>query len=210
LEKFNSTITISKNQKFINLIKERGWRAIPSNSKNKRKNPQNNEIKFNKIIYPMKYEKENIKIINTVENFQCFLEKNIKKIVKLTSKLESEDKKLLLDSFNDMNSLLSSKNPKDIIYGFQVMNNIIEFLGWGYMSKMKVLKVSPKHRKRIIDRRVRKLDPLLEPKNKKSALSFEFIGSKCPYCKSWRVDNKGKIENKYLLYCHACDEYYKK
>lgn len=209
-EKFNFTITISKNQKFINLIKEKGWRAIPSNSKNKRKNPQNNEIKFNKTIYPTKYEKENIEIINTVENFRHFMEKNIEKIVKLVSKLESKDKKLLLDSFNDMNSLLSSKNPKDITSGFHIMNNIIGFLGWGYMSKMKVLKISPRHRKRIISRRVRKLHPLLEPKNKKSALSFEFTGSKCPYCKSWRVEKKGNTTSGDLLYCYACDEYHKK
>lgn len=209
VEKFDSTITISKNQKFINLIKEKGWRVIPSNSKNKRKNPQNNEIKFNKIIYPIKYEKENIELINVVGNFRYFLEKNKEKLSELVSKFESEDKKLLIDSLNDICDLLSSKNPKDTISGIQLMTSVSMFLGWGYMSKMKVLKISPKHRKRIMNRRVRKLDPVLEPKNKKSALSFEFTGSKCPYCKSFRVEKKEKTTSGYLLYCYACDEYHK-
>ena len=200
--KKKTSISLSTNEKFCNLIKERGWHALPSNPENKRKNFKNNRIKYNVKRYRTPFEKENESLINLINETLVLFQKHKSKIIKTMAAMTDKELKSYNKLFLQLN-LIKSQEPS--LKPLYVIPIILKFISGIYFTRVKKLTpLSQKHIKRIVTGRIRNLHPLIDPKNCQESISAGFYGLQCPNCGSWRVDKApdGPIDN---LYCWACD-----
>jgi predicted Zn finger-like uncharacterized protein len=64
--------------------------------------------------------------------------------------------------------------------------------------------LSKKQRKKILTLRIKKVPLLYDPKNKKQALQYRFVGIQCKNCGSWRIDEIHISINNRTFHCYAC------
>ena len=205
------TLSLSKNLEFYNLIKKRGWHALPSNPHNSRKNENVNKIRFNSIRYTTPFEKENKRIIDILLEYKFLFDKNKEKILNTMHHLTNNEIRFLFKAHKKINQLQNKSNitPIEIMNSINLLSYILSLLAGAYHTRVKDLHLSSKHIKRILNGRIRNLHPLYDPKNRDEAITMDFYGLSCPNCNSWRVDKEVYIGKQDLLYCWACNSNFK-
>lgn len=210
--KQGKTITLSRNQNFDELIKKRGWQAIPSSSKNAGRKNKNNEITVDQQKYSTRYEERNSKVIELgdeiIDTFNIIIKKL--KTKPFESKLTEEERKDFTE-FNQfymkiIEALCKKKNLNFEEHSLLVAitAEMIKYFSFLYLAKVKKLHLSRKQAKKIRTGRVRNVLPLFDPRNRDDAIAQNFYGLQCKECDSWRVDRKESLGHKDLLHCYAC------
>lgn len=203
-----SSITLTTNLVFQQLIKKRGWHALPSITENIGKTKKD-EIKFNIVRNELDNANEfKEEIIDRCTQTRLLYKKIEKKWPEILPVLTDEEIKHVLQLSEEIKEYLKDDNPKHLLVNLYLISSELPlFLAKIYMQRVKKpFTISRKHVNRIMRGHIRNIPSILEPHSRDIAIWDNFTGLQCPDCKSWRVSN---VTDEYATngkYCHKCNK----